>query len=258
MDHEPLVSICTVTHKRPGLLQLLEERIYSQTYPIDKIQWVILDDSPEPHKRYQATSGHQSKLAIKYIHLSEKLPLGEKRNESHLYCDGDIIVYMDDDDFYPPSRVEHAVEALINSEKEIAGASKLPILHLENTDFWMSGPYGENHATPGTLAFKRSFLENHSYVNEDTSGEEKEFLNNYTAPMVQLDPFQTILCIAHESNTDNKLSMLQQPEQSLNGIDKLKKQTDLSQDQIKVLHLIADEHRSAFKSRDMTKIRFTF
>ena len=259
MSREPLVSICTVTYQRPGLLELLEQRIRSQTYPHNKIQWVILDDSPEPHQQYRNKEGDPAmQPAIKYIHLTEKLPLGKKRNESHLHCDGEIIVYMDDDDFYPPSRVEHAVEALLNSEKEIAGASKLPILSLENTDFWISGPYGENHATPATLAFKRSFLKNHSYSNEDTSGEEKEFLNNFTTPMIQLDPFQTILCIAHKSNTDDKHAILQKREHSQNDIGKLQRQTNLSQDQTKVLSLIAEEHRSACAKSFTTKNRFTF
>ena len=41
---------------------------------------------------------------------------------------------MDDDDFYPPSRVEHAVEQLLNSDKEIAGLSSLPVLCIEKPD----------------------------------------------------------------------------------------------------------------------------
>ena len=258
MNPAPFISICTVTHKRPGLLQLLEEKIRSQTYPQDKIQWVILDDSPEPHKRYKNIIDQHSPPAIKYIHLPEKLPLGKKRNESHLHCDGEIIVYMDDDDFYPPNRVEHAVEALLNSEKEIAGTSKLPILSVENIDFWISGPHGDNHATPGTFAFKRSFLETHSYVNDDTCGEEKEFLNHFTTPIIQLDPFQTILCIAHDSNTVGKHAMLTKRKNSLNDIDKPTRQDSLSQDQIKVLHLIAAEHRSACTTASITESRFIF
>jgi len=253
MDREPLVSICTVTYMRPGLLELLEERVHSQTYPHNKIQWVILDDSPEPHQRYQALNGQHSQTAIKYIHLPEKLPLGKKRNESHLHCDGEIIVYMDDDDFYPPSRVEHAVEALMNSEKEIAGTSKLPNFSVGSTDFWISGPHGENHATPGTFAFKRSFLDHHSYSNEDICEEGKKFLNNYTSPMIQLDPFQTILCISHQSNTYNQYTFRQQSDQSIADTN-----SNLSEDQIRVLTLIKEEFLAADSSRFSMPHRFAF
>ena len=89
---------------------------------------------------------------------------------------------MDDDNFYPPSRVEHAVEQILNSDKEIAGLSSLPVLCIENSDLWLSTSPGENYVTPGTFAFKRSFLENHNYKNEDASYEEREFLNNFQNP----------------------------------------------------------------------------
>ena len=258
MDQLPLVSICTVTYQRPGPLLLLEERIKSQTYPLNKIQWVILDDSRQPHKHYSRPPITSSQLTINYVHLTEKLPLGKKRNESHSHCDGEIIVYMDDDDFYPPNRVEHAVESLLKSNKEIAGSSTLPILFIDKGDLWIAGPYGENHATAATFAFKRSFLEHSNYKNEDTSGEEKEFLKNYTAPMVQLDPFQTIVCIAHESNTYDKHQMLPEPGLDNNPKCRMKRFNNLTEIQAKTLKMIAQEHLTAgLAIPDSTTKRFT-
>ena len=248
MNQLPLISICTVTYQRQGLLRLLEEMINSQTYPIEKIQWVILDDSPQPHKHYQNPLSHNTNLSIKYIHLSEKLPLGRKRNESHFYCDGEILVYMDDDDFYPPNRVEHAVKSLLQSDKEIAGSSTLPILFIENSELWIAGPYSKNHATAGTFAFKRSFLDKNSYTNSDASGEEREFLKNYTIPMVQLDPFQTIICISHDSNTYDKHSMLPEPGQVYNPEYKMKKHEHLTQEQVKALKAISLKYLTAAQS----------
>ena len=259
MDQQPLVSICTVTYQRPGLLLLLEKRIKSQTYPLDRIQWVILDDSPQPHSHYSSPLITTSKLTIKYVHLPEKLPLGKKRNECHLHCDGEIIVYMDDDDFYPPTRIEHAVESLSKSNKEIAGSSILPILFIKKADLWLAGPYGENHATAGTFAFKRSFLDSSKFTDEDTFGEEKKFLKNYTAPMLQLDPFQTIVCIAHESNTYDKHQMLPEPGSDNNPKCRMKRHNNLSESQAKALRMIAQEHVAATLSfRNTSKQGITF
>ena len=42
--------------------------------------------------------------------------LGAKRNFMHDKCKGSIIVYMDDDDYYPPDRISHAVEKLTNNK----------------------------------------------------------------------------------------------------------------------------------------------
>ena len=119
MDREPLISICTVTYQRHGLLQLLEDRIRSQTYPLNKIQWVILDDSPEPNKYYQNKTEQNVGPNIKYIHSKENY-MGKKHNGSHTHCEGEIIACIDDNNFYPPSRVKHAVEQLLNIDKEIA------------------------------------------------------------------------------------------------------------------------------------------
>ena len=245
MDLRPFVSICTVTYKRPGPLRLLERRIEEQSYPLEKIEWVILDDSPQPHEHYSKIDTTNSRLKIKYVHLTEKLPLGKKRNASHLHCNGEIIVYMDDDDFYPLSRVQHAVESLEKSGKEVAGSSAIPILFINNNELWIAGPYAQNHATANTFAFKRSFLEDNSYRDEDTCSEERAFLNNYTTPMVQLEPFQTVVCISHESNTYDKQQMLPLPGENYNPKHKMRKITNLSESQVKSLEMIAQEHLMA-------------
>ena len=40
------------------------------------------------------------------------MSLGKKRNIVHEKSKGEIIVYMDDDDYYPPERVSPPVEML--------------------------------------------------------------------------------------------------------------------------------------------------
>jgi hypothetical protein len=70
------------------------------------------------------------------------------------------------------------------------------------------GPYGPNHATAGTFAFKRELLKQTSYENDALLAEEKHFLKNYTIPFVQLDPLKTILVISHEQNTFDKRRLI--------------------------------------------------
>ena len=103
----PAVSICTLTHNRAHFLPRLQRCIESQTYPLDKIEWVILDDSTTYTESLRIKS--HSDLRIKYQRINEKLSLGAKRNLSHKLCSGEIIVYMDDDDYYFSERVSHAV-----------------------------------------------------------------------------------------------------------------------------------------------------
>ena len=74
-------------------------------------------------------------------------------------CRGDIVVYMDDDNFYPCMRIQRVVDALLGSECLIAGASAMPILVLDDGLLWIAGPYGANHTTAGSFALKQEILE---------------------------------------------------------------------------------------------------
>jgi hypothetical protein len=70
------------------------------------------------------------------------------------------------------------------------------------------GPYGKDHATAGTFAFKRQLLKQTRYNEDACLAEEREFLKGYTIPFVQLDPMKTILVFSHSHNTMDKRKLL--------------------------------------------------
>ncbi len=201
----PTVTICTLTHNREKHVKRLQKCVESQDYPLSKIEWLILDDSNTYNHNLTLTSS--TGIKIKYQRLKKKMKLGKKRNLAHKLCSNDYIVYMDDDDFYHPQRVRHAVESLIQEDKELAGSTSLLIYFLHDKTLWLSGPFGATHATAGTFAMTKRFALSHFYNNESLCNEEKEFLNNYTIPMAQLKPEKTMVCISHESNTFDKKKM---------------------------------------------------
>ncbi|QPN60174.1 glycosyltransferase family 2 protein [Synechococcus sp. CBW1002] len=203
----PFVSLCTVTYNRAAFLPLLEKRILDQTYPRERMEWVLIDDSPAGVPDFVPSEA--SGLKVVYRRLDEKLPLGQKRNLSHTFCEGEIIVYLDDDDYYPPTRVEHAVRRLLDTGCLVAGSTLLPILFLPEKELWLAGPYGQHHATAGTFAFRRELLKQTAYSNDASRAEERFFLKNYSFPLAQLDPKQTILCIGHDRNTFEKRLLIQ-------------------------------------------------
>ena len=73
------------------------------------------------------------------------------------------------------------------------------------------GPYGPNHATAATFAFRRELLKDHRYNNNAALAEEKAFLKDYSVPFVQLNPLKTILVFSHEHNTFDKRKLLENP-----------------------------------------------
>ena len=201
----PFVSVCTPTFNRRPFIPYLIKCFESQDYPSDKMEWIIIDDGSD---KIEDLVGNIPQ--VKYFALDKKLTLGKKRNLMHEKCSGEIIVYMDDDDFYPPQRVSHAVNMLLTHPSALcAGSSEIYIYFKHIEKMYQFGPYGEKHATAGTFAFRKSLLKNNRYNNDAALAEEKFFLNNYTVPFVQLDPLKVILVFSHIHNTFDKKILLQ-------------------------------------------------
>ena len=76
------------------------------------IEWIIIDDGTD--KIENLVTHHPN---VKYFYYDTKMTLGKKRNLMHEKSCGDILVYMDDDDYYPPERISHAVSKLMNDKE---------------------------------------------------------------------------------------------------------------------------------------------
>ena len=204
---KPFVSVCTPTYNRRLFLPQLIKCFQKQTYPKELMEWIIIDDSDEP-----VGDLFEGVECVKYFRYEEKIKLGRKRNLMHEKSKGDIIVYMDDDDYYPPDRVTHAVDRLRARPEALAAGSSVVYIYFNDLDtLYQFGPYGPNHATAGTFAFKRKLLEQTRYDDDAEIAEEKAFLKNYTIPFAQLDPRKCILVFAHQYNTFDKRKLLENP-----------------------------------------------
>jgi hypothetical protein len=202
----PFVSVCTPTFNRRPFIETMFACFQNQTYPKDRMEWIIVDDGTDKIRDLVEASGIPQ---IKYFELNEKMTLGAKRNFMHKQAKGTIVVYMDDDDYYPPDRVSHAVEMLTKDKDALcAGSSELYIYYKHIQQMYQCGPYGPNHATAGTFAFKTELLKQTSYEEHACLAEEKHFLKNYTIPFVQLDPLKSILVFSHDQNTFDKKKLI--------------------------------------------------
>lgn len=204
----PFVSVCTPTFNRRPFIPYMIKCFEDQTYPKERIEWIIVDDGTDP---IGDLVSHIPQ--VKYISIKEKMTLGKKRNFMHSQCKGDILIYMDDDDYYPPERISHAVDILMENPKYlIAGSSQMYIYFDSKNKIYQFGPYGENHATAATFAFRKELLTQTCYSDDALLAEEKYFLKSYTIPLKQLDAGKTILVFSHKHNTLNKEKLLENPE----------------------------------------------
>jgi glycosyltransferase involved in cell wall biosynthesis len=203
----PFVSICTPTFNRRPFIPYMIKCFQSQDYPKNRMEWIIIDDGTD-----KIGDLVKDIPEVKYFSYDTKMCLGEKRNIMHEKTRGDFIVYMDDDDFYPPDRVSHAIETLkANPQALCAGSSEMYIYFKHIRKMYQFGPYGPNHATAATFAFRKELLKDHRYNNKASLAEEKAFLKDYSVPFVQLDPLKSILVFSHEHNTFDKRKLLENP-----------------------------------------------
>jgi glycosyltransferase involved in cell wall biosynthesis len=209
------VSIVTIScYMRVDFLKVLALCIKKQNYKNIK-EWVIVDTS-------QVGSNKTNKNLTKIIndfkkdsllptiiyHKSEKNSIGGWRNETNKLATSDIIVCMDDDDYYPVERVSHAVERLSDKKFLIAGCDKLLFYDIHFKQMYLYKGMGEYHSTNNCFAYWKDYLNEHSYDETVSHAEEESFTHKFTIPMIQLDTDKTVLQFSHSVNTYSKKNII--------------------------------------------------
>jgi glycosyltransferase involved in cell wall biosynthesis len=204
------VSLLTITQRsRNKCLKNLLDFILYQTYN-GIIEWIIVEGSKtekdaEENKEFIMNEIiNETHFPVKYIEYEEGSKLSDLRNRGNDSCKGDIIVCMDDDDYYPPKRVETAVFKLNNSTKQIAGCSYAYMYHYNLDKLYKFKSFGRNHSTNNCFAYKKEYLLTHKHDEGLDLGEEMSFTNGFTEPMIQLDSEDCIVISSHSSNTFDK------------------------------------------------------
>ena len=123
---KPFVSVCTPTYNRRSFIPMLIKNFLAQTYPMELIEWIVVDDGTDP-----VGDLFKDIPNVKYFYQEEKMKLGRKRNYMHEKAKGDIIVYMDDDDYYPPDRINHAVNRLRSTPQALCSGSSIIYIYFK-------------------------------------------------------------------------------------------------------------------------------
>jgi len=160
---KPFVSICTPTYNRRPFIPYLKKCILKQDYPLSCIEWIIIDDGVDKIKDLIDDLSF-----VVYLPYNEVISLGKKRNIMNEKSKGEFIIYLDDDDYYPPDRISHGVEKLQqNPSYLIAGSSEMHCYFSDLDKLYQFGPYRENHATAATFIFRKELLADVKLLGED-------------------------------------------------------------------------------------------
>jgi len=200
----PDISILTITRDRRVFMPLAKYSYMIQSYPEDKLEWVIVDDGVDPIE--DTLIGVPN---VKYVRSDPGLTISQKRNlavENAMY---DIMVTMDDDDVYPNNSVLHRVAMLLMApEKGCAFCTTIPCYDVTKFSSFMNVPPYilpmSERVSEATLVFTRKFWEEGKFDDSVHIGEGNAFIRGREQMCRELSPQDVIVSLIHPKNTSSR------------------------------------------------------
>ena len=204
----PYVSIITPTYKRRALFSIALRNFNSFIYPKHKLEWIIVDDSPEDYARVEDILPPRDKR-INYIYMPRDTPMtiAMKRNIAVANSKYEYIVSMDDDDYYCPESIIARIKVLLRYKKdgiECVGTSVLGTYHLLKNESSMSsdGPISLSEAS---MAYTRKFWEERPFDELCIRGEHKSFTEGRLHKIMDIPYSFILIAMNHRQNfTENR------------------------------------------------------
>ena len=180
-NNKSKVSVLTCSQlKRIPFIHNLAKMINNQTFDID--EWVIVNGcaTDEDHDKFNEEIKLVETDKCDIIIASDKnlkyRNIGAFRNLGNRTISGDIVVCMDDDDFYFPTYVETCVTSLEkNRNFNLVGCSGMLMYDYGFDTVFDLRPFGPNHTVNCCMAYTSSYGKNNIYEEDRTTGEEKSF-----------------------------------------------------------------------------------
>ena len=212
----PTISIITPTYNRYNMFKLAIYNFNTIDYPRNKIEWIIIDDSDTKESIENLLPPDQSrvnKYNIHYIKLNEKHTIGEKRNMGIRASKNDIIVCMDDDDYYHPKSILNRINILLsNKNKKCIACTTIATFEINKIISMINVPSisdtFETRVSPATLIFYKEFFdEDHSFIFDDANINEcKKLISGRIGDVIETNWKDNIVSLLHKNNASKRTS----------------------------------------------------
>jgi len=182
--------------------------IKNQTYPADKLKIIIDDDGDDKFiKDIDAVKQHIYPVQLTYISNKQRRSIGKKRNQLVKACKTKIFCFMDDDDLYFPSYIQHSYDTLKSGKYGCVGTDCMLFCMTDN-DFDIhaincGGQVRQIHEAT-IMGTKKWFGASTGFATKGT-GEGKKIFDGFEKQVAFTDIQQCMMCIQHNTNTVNKL-----------------------------------------------------
>jgi len=198
----PSVSIITPTYNRRKLFAMAIRNFQSFEYPADKLEWIIIDDTPDPD--YSVEDMLPKDYRIKYVPVKtkDKMSVAHKRNIAVKEAKYDYIVHMDDDDYYPPGSVMFRVKALMQyADKGVGcvGCSRVGIYDIVENKSSIATD-GMISLSEASMAYTKDFWRKQQFNELEDFGEYKSFIQGRFGEILDMPYSYIIIAMSHKSN----------------------------------------------------------
>ena len=197
----PYVSILTPTKNRKKFFKMAVHCFLNFDYPKEKLEWVIVDDSNDGTTLRDILPRDKR---IKYIRkkTKRKIPVSEKRNMCVKYASHDILVNMDDDDYYMPHSIKSRVKLLLTYPNiNVTGCGFVCCYDLEYKSFYHVGNH--KNLAEASLCFRKSFWEERPFDSSLVMGEGFSFLTKRKEQAMTI-PYNFIMFVINHKNNITK------------------------------------------------------
>ncbi len=204
----PSVSIITPTYKRRAMFNMAIFNFENFNYPKNKMEWIIIDDSPEDEDVGDLLPNSKN---IKFIRIpnsdGEPNTIAMKRNIGVSNSSHSIIIHMDDDDYYPPESILARVKILLKYQNEgiqCCGSTLIGTYNLLKNESSMStdGPISLSEAS---MAYTKKFWEDRPFDELCLRGEHKYFTEQRLNKIIDIPYSFILIAINHKSNYTDHL-----------------------------------------------------
>jgi hypothetical protein len=206
----PPISIVTLMYNRPKFFDLACYNLMTADYPLNKIEWIIVDDSsPELScaADIEATAAKSNTLKIVYLPVA-KSTIATKRNLGVQAASNEIVAMMDDDDHYPASSLakrvawfSHPWQPKATVATTIACYDLMKGISAVNVPpFTLS--LGKR-VSEATLTFKKSWWLERPFSDVQI-GEGEEFIKGRELDVLEIPPQQIIVAFRHGDNVSSR------------------------------------------------------
>lgn len=218
LENCPPITVITPTYNRRKLLDIAFNNILGTDYPKKKIQWIVIEDHEDSTQmatdkviRFQQMC---PEVDIKYIPIQGRMSIGQKRNLAVDQADHEIVLFMDDDDHYPPTSFRRRVAWLLHGEKQgqhgfarIACCTTIALYDL------MTGVSAVNvppidlplcqRISEATLTFYKSVWTERPFT-EVSIAEGEEWIRGREKDVLEMPPQHIIVAFSHQQNQSSR------------------------------------------------------